>query len=50
LDLSRQKTRPLHPLADEKGQGCVRKKGLRDALTAAAKANPGKRVELWSMG
>ena len=37
------------PDGRREGQGRVRKKGLRDALTAAAEAHPGKRIELWFM-
>ena len=45
--MSRQKARPVLPKADLKAQERFQKKGLRESVTAAAQANPGKRIRLF---
>ncbi|WP_109156589.1 MULTISPECIES: IS630 family transposase [unclassified Azospirillum] len=46
LNLSKQKTRPRHPQSNAKAQAAF-KKGLREALKAAAAAHPERRLQLW---
>ena len=45
--MSRQKARPVHPKTNAKAQERFQKKGLSEALTAAAQAKPGKRIRLF---
>ena len=49
LDLSRQKTRPMHPRADPKAQAAFVKGGLAQALAQAAQAHPDRKIALWFM-